>query len=85
MIEHNDRETRTMDKTPIEKLADLLERHVDRTYLAVEIVLVPEQCMTVWIGGNEYHVTIGRERSIVDLPRRFLIRAAKSTTRTPTL
>lgn len=46
-----------MEKSPIEILQAALEQGPGIVAL-VEDVLVPEQCMSVWINGAPYHVTV---------------------------
>jgi hypothetical protein len=53
--------------TPIERIADALNRGLVGTELAegdpeganaVDEILVPEQCLSVWMQGKQYHVTV---------------------------
>jgi len=51
--------------TPVEIIANALEGRTFMTekktvgVVAVGDVLVPEQCMTIYIAGTAYHITIG--------------------------
>jgi hypothetical protein len=46
-----------MERTPIELLDDVLMKSSPLN-IVVNRVLVPEQCMSVFIGDKEYHITM---------------------------
>jgi hypothetical protein len=49
------------DLSPIQLLGQLLEAtegNPDLPNHSIDTVLVPEQCMSIWIGDKQYHVMI---------------------------
>lgn len=46
------------NNTPVETLADALRAQQSQMPVLISDVLVPEQCMLIYIDGKPYHVTV---------------------------